>query len=173
MGRVSVLIAVSLAVVVGACSSLQPKLDGPTIERAIEQDARSQFSDVHAIVGRASCPAQRVQRQGDQFNCHITIDGQKVTYVVRQTDGHGTVRPTLTTHYLLFSTLDDQTLADLRGQGLDDVTVACGYAHVWFVAPPVKRDCVVTLPDHTQHTAHVSVAADGGVDNVTVDGLNP
>ena len=79
----------------------------------------------------------------------------------------------LVTNFLLFSTINDQTLADLRGQGLDNATVACGYAHVWFVKPPATRDCVVTLPDHSSHTAHVSIAADGGVASVVVAGLNP
>jgi hypothetical protein len=173
MARSWVLTAVLFAVVLGACNSLQPKLDALTIQRAIEEDARTQYSDVHALVGKARCPANRGQKQGDEFKCHVTIDGQDAVYVVRQTDGHGTVRPTLTSHYLLFSTLNDQTLADLRGQGLDDVTVACGFARVWFVVPPAKRDCIVTLPDHTQRTAHVSIAADGGVDSATIPGLNP
>jgi hypothetical protein len=175
MGRSCATVAVvcGIALGLGACNSLQPKLDGKTIERAIVLDAHDQFAGTNAVVGAAHCPRNRIQRKGDHFDCHVTIDEQDVVYVVQQTDGHGTVRPSLETKYLLFSTINDQVLSSLRGQGLDDATVACGYAHVWFVTPPIKRDCVVKLSDHSTHTAHVSIAADGGVDSVTVAGLNP
>jgi hypothetical protein len=174
MGRVSVMVAfaVVVAVAFGACSSLEPRLDRATVERGVEQSARSEFADVQAVVGKARCPSNRLQRKGDHFECHITIDRQDVVYVVRQLDSHGTVQPTLQSHYLLFSAIDDQALAALRDQGLDRATVACGYAHVWFVSPPVTRDCVVTLSDHTTRTAHVSLAADSGVENVVVAGLS-
>ncbi len=176
MGRVRVLVAAAIAIVLGAlagagCSSLQPKIDGAAIERAIEQSARDRFSAMHAVVGSAHCPRGRVQHKGDHFTCHVTVDHQDVVYDVRQTSGHGDITFDLASPFLLFSTIDDQTLEALRQQGLDDATVACGYAHIWFVNPPVKRDCVVTLPDHTTHTAHVSIAADGGVAGVNVDGL--
>ena len=137
----------------------------------IEQSARTRFASVNAVVGAAHCPRGRVQRQGDHFTCHVTVDHQDVVYTVRQTTGHGDVTFELATPFLLFTTIDDQVLAALREQGVDDATVACGYAHVWFVKPPARRDCVVALHDHTSRTAHVSIAADGGVDGVRIDGL--
>jgi hypothetical protein len=173
--RVNVVVTAVMfgALTLCACSSFQPKLDRATIERGIEQDARTEFASTGAAIGKARCPTDRVQKKGDRFNCHMTIDGQDAVYVVEQTDGHGTVHPSLTSHYLLFATINAQTLADLRNQGLDQAKVACGYTHVWFVTPPISRDCVVTLPDHTDHTARVTLSADGGVSDVVVEGLNP
>lgn len=167
---VALLALVSIAAAAG-CSSLEPKLDANKIASAIQTSARSQFAGYHALVGAAHCPAGRVQKKGADFDCTVTIDHQKATYVVHQVDGHGTVQPSLQSSYLLFTTINNQTLDDLRSQGLDDVTVACGFAHVWFVKPPVNRTCIITLPDHTTRTAKVSIAADGGVDSVTVAGL--
>src|SRR3954454_18372184 len=113
MGRTGVAIAMLFAATsLCACDAIGPKLNSATIERAIEQDAHTQFADAHAIVGKASCPANREQKQGDQFKCHVKIDGQTATYVVPQPDGHGPVRPTLRSRYLLFSTINDQTLAN-------------------------------------------------------------
>ncbi|HEY1741030.1 MAG TPA: hypothetical protein VGI86_20110 [Acidimicrobiia bacterium] len=181
MGRVRSTITTTVALVVvivgpaalGACGSLQPKLDGKTIATGVERDAKANFAGTGAIIGTATCPAGREQRKGDRFDCHITIDHQAAVYSVLQTDGHGTVSPTLASRFVLFTTLDDQTLAVLRQDGLPDAKVACGYAHVWIVNPPATRDCVVTLADHSTHTARVSIASDGGVNNVSVAGLNP
>ncbi len=176
MGRTSVTVVMcattcALTLALAACGSLSPKLDQATIERGVERDARAQFAGTGAVVGAAHCPANRAQRKGDSFDCHVTIDHQDAVYRVHQTDGHGTVQPTFASQFLLFSTIDDQVLAELRRQGLTDSRVACGYAHVWIVTPPVTRDCVVTLTDHSTHNAHVSIAADGGVDKVVVAGL--
>ena len=80
MGRVGIVIAVACAFALGGCNSLEPKLDGPKIARAIQQSARNQFGDVHALVGPARCPADRLQRKHDHFDCHVTIDGQDAVY---------------------------------------------------------------------------------------------
>ena len=169
----TIAVALMSAGALGACGSFEPKLDGKTIARGVERDAKINFEGTGAIIGTATCPAGREQRKGDRFDCHITIDHQDAVYSVLQTDGHGTVTPTLASHFVLFTQLDDQTLSVLRQDGLPDAQVACGYAHVWIVNPPASRDCIVTLADHSTHTARVSIAADGGVDNVSVPGLNP
>ncbi len=162
------LIALVACVAFAACSSLEPRLDGTKIARAITQSARTQFASAHATIGAARCPADRAQRKGDRFDCHVTIDGQEVRYTVVQIDGHGTVRPTLAAHYVLLAPITDQTRADLRSQGLDDVEVACGRANVWFVQPPAKLQCKITLPNQTTRAVLVSLAADGGVASVLV-----
>ncbi len=58
------------------------------VERAIRHSIRSQ----RRLDSSVSCPAEVIQRDGTNFTCSATVNGERYPFAVREVDGTGHVR---------------------------------------------------------------------------------
>jgi len=110
------------------------------------------------------CPAEIKAQAGGTFDCTATVDGQPVTYTVRQDDDQGH----LTINYDRLIKVDDveSVIAQQVGTDVDiAVTVECPPAGRTVVvnAPGTPIACTATNADDPSDSAAitVTVAADG------------
>ncbi len=114
-----------------------------------------------------SCPDDIAVAEGGTFSCTARIEGQPVTYSVRQTDGEGTVAYELDDEIVLVGKVE-QAVAELvaADYGLTVSTVCDNGEHRVLVQDmPTSVPCTVTNVDDPADTMDVTadVAADGSV----------
>jgi hypothetical protein len=114
------------------------------------------------------CPEDIAVQSGKTFTCTGTLDGQKVSYTVKETDDKGNVRIDADNKFVLLSKVEDAVATDVGDQAGVDATATCdGGGHTILVDGVGKPiDCTVTNTDDSTDTLDVTatVDADGNVD---------
>jgi Domain of unknown function (DUF4333) len=141
-----------------------PLLDTAEVADRIAADTQTQIGVAATDV---SCPEDIEVAAGTGFSCTARIDGQPVTYSVRQTDDEGTVQFELDDEIVLVAKVE-QAVAELvaADYGLTVSTVCDGGEHRVLVQDmPTSVPCTVTNVDDPADTLDVTadVSADGSV----------
>jgi hypothetical protein len=141
-----------------------PLLDTAEVADRIAADTQTQIGVAATDV---SCPDDIEVAAGTGFSCTARIDGQPVTYSVRQTDDEGTVQFELDDEIVLVPKVE-QAVAELvaADYGLTVSTVCDGGEHRVLVQDmPTSVPCTVTNVDDPADTLDVTadVSADGSV----------
>jgi hypothetical protein len=141
-----------------------PLLDTAEVADRIAADTQTQIGVPATDV---SCPDDVEMAAGTGFSCTARIDGQPVTYSIRQTDDEGTVQFELDDEIVLVEKVE-QAVAELvaADYGLTVSTVCDNGEHRVLVQDmPTSVPCTVTNVDDPADTLDVTadVAADGSV----------
>ena len=165
---VAAVVGTTLTVAALAVGSLllfgEPTLDTAPVEERIVAETDAQ---VGAAATDVDCPSDVAAQTGGTFSCTARLDGQPVTYTVRQQDAEGNVRFELDDEIVLLDQVE-QMLADqlATDHGLA-VSAACGTdgRRVLVDGTQTPVPCTVTnvADDSDTLALVVTVAADGSI----------
>lgn len=165
-GLVIGLVAVALVLLAGLGAAALFVFGTKTVEpESVQREiVRITQTAVQVAPADVRCPAEIEAQAGGTFACTATVEGQPVTYTVRQDDDQGHL--TITYDRIVKVAELEGTLADKVGKDIDiAVTVGCEpTGHTVLVnAPGAPIACTVTNRSDATDSARITatVAADG------------
>jgi Domain of unknown function (DUF4333) len=165
-GKIVGLVAVALVLLGGLGAGALYLFGQRTVEPESVQREIVRITETAVKVTPADvrCPAEIKAQAGGTFTCTATVEGQPVTYTVRQTDDQGNL--TITYDRLIKLAQLESTLADQVGKDVDvAVTVTCEPAGrtVLVNAPGTPIACTAANATDPTDSAkiNVTVPADG------------
>lgn len=171
-GRVVATVAgTTLAVGALAVGSLlllgEPTLDTAVVEQRIVAETDLQAG---AAATDVDCPTDVAAQTGSTFTCTAQLDGQPVTYTVRQEDAEGNVHFELDDEIVLLDQVEQMLTDQLATDHGLTVTSSCGSdgRRVLVDGTQTPVPCTVTNVDDASDTLAlvVTVEADGSISYV-------
>jgi hypothetical protein len=152
---VTVLAAAGL-VVAGACGK---QLDVSKPERAIAAAIEQRYSiEVQGV----SCPANLEAKKGSQFQCVVTLEDDRLTADVTQTDSSGGLR-----YQLAEQILTERSVAKAIRAQYNATSVDCGERTYWVAHP--NRVFTCRARDDAGGSARITVTVRDERGNIDLD----
>ncbi|MCZ2860706.1 DUF4333 domain-containing protein [Blastococcus sp. VKM Ac-2987] len=171
-GRIAAAVGGVVFAVAGLAGGALLLLGDPTLDTAGVADRIAAETAQQAGVAATDvdCPTDVTAEAGGTFTCSAQLDGQPVTFTVRQEDGDGNVRFDLDDEIVMLD-LVEQILAEQVGADYGvPVTASCdaGGRRVLVDGSQTPLPCTVTNVDDVSDSLAVTatVLSDGSVDYV-------
>lgn len=114
-----------------------------------------------------SCPADVALKTGTTFHCTATLDGQPISYTVKETDDQGNVRVDSDNNLILVTKVEESLAQQVGDQAGVEATATCdtGGKQVLVDSADKPIDCTVTNAGDSSDTLDVqaTVDSDGNV----------
>jgi hypothetical protein len=153
------LVAFTLPAIGGACGK---QLDVSKPERAIAAAIEERYSiDVQDV----SCPQDLKAKKGAQFQCVVTLEGDRLTADVTQTDSSGGLR-----YQLVEQILTERSVAKAIRAQYNATSVDCGKRTYWVAHP--NRTFTCRARDDAGGAARITVTVRDERGNIDLDIAN-
>ncbi|MGY1883907.1 DUF4333 domain-containing protein [Blastococcus sp. SYSU DS0753] len=169
-GRIVAAVAGGVVAVVGLAGGALLLLGEPTSDTAEVADriAAESEQQTGAVATGVDCPTDITAEAGGTFTCSAELDGQPVTFTVRQEDDEGNVRFDLDGEIIMLDLVEQMLAAQVGADYGLSVTASCdaGGRRVLVDGVGTPLPCTVTNVDDASDNLAViaAVRPDGSVD---------